>query len=246
MANVQAPTVDKLYALGQTIGAGGNNTFQSRRLGGSYSPRSSEAAPAPQQRQGNGGLGSVAGDMAGKALQMYQAGLLGGGSSAAASGAGTGAALNSAAATGASNVAAGMGASAGSLPSAASMGFGGGAAAGGSAAGGAGGSAMGAAFSNPVTGLAALIAGNVIYQNNKGISSYSDTLKGRAGGNTLDYYGGRDDGKTHGGILGKIADQDGATGQSLKGITDFSELDFKNGIKNSLDAAKSALKFKFF
>lgn len=243
---VQAPTVDKLYALGQTIGANGNNTFQARGTMGGYSPRQSGAA-APQQQQSNGGLSSVAGDMAGKGLQMYQAGLLGGGSTAAST-AGTGAALNSAAATGASNVAAGMGASAGTLPSAASMGFGGGAAAGGSAgaAGGAGASGAGALFSNPVTGLAALIAGNVIYQNNKGITSYEEALKGQAGGKTLDYYGGRNDGKTHGGILGKIADKDGATGQSLKGITDFSELDFKNGIKNSTEALKSALKFKFF
>ena len=127
-----------------------------------------------------------------------------------------------------------------------------GGAAGGQAAGGAAGatggaaqSGMGAVMSNPFTLMAAAIIGSAAHDNNKGISSWGDTLKGQAGGKKLDYYGGRNDGKTHG-FLGKIADKDGATGQSMKGITDFSELDFKNGFKNSLQSVKSLFKGKLF
>lgn len=100
-------------------------------------------------------------------------------------------------------------------------------------------------MSNPFTAMAAVIAGSVIHDNNKGIASYKDSLLGQAGGKKLDYYGGRNDGKTHG-FIGKIVDQDGATGQSMKGITDFSELDFKNGFKNSLQSVKSLFKGKLF
>lgn len=116
------------------------------------------------------------------------------------------------------------------------------AAGGGSAMGGGAGAAL---MSNPFTAMAAVIAGSAIHDNNKGISSYKESLLGQAGGKKLDYYGGRNDGKTHG-FLGKIVDQDGATGQSMKGITDFSELDFKNGFKNSLQSVKSLLKGKLF
>ena len=114
------------------------------------------------------------------------------------------------------------------------------------AAAGGGGSGAGAALmSNPFTALAAVIAGSAIHDNNKGIASYEESLLGQAGGKKLDYYGGRNDGKTHG-MLGKFVDQDGANGQSLKGITDFAELDFSNGFKNSLESVKSLFKGKLF
>lgn len=124
----------------------------------------------------------------------------------------------------------------------------GGSAAGGAGAGGAGGAAssgMGAMFSNPVTAIIAAAALGSNYLHNKDISSWSDNLQGKAGGNMLDYYGGRKDGKTHGAI-GKIVDKDGATGQSLKAVTDLSELDFSNAWKNAKDSVKSLFKLKLF
>lgn len=118
---------------------------------------------------------------------------------------------------------------------------GGGAAAGSGAAGG-----MGSALlSNPLTAIAAAIAGGANYLDNKDISSWSDTLKGKAGGNILDYYGGRKDGKTHG-FLGKLVDQDKAPGQLSKAVTDLSELDFSNAFSNAKDGIKSIFKLNFF
>ena len=120
---------------------------------------------------------------------------------------------------------------------------GGGAAAGsGAAAGGAG--AGGALMSNPWTAIAAAIIGGANYLDNKDISSWSDTLKGKAGGNMLDYYGGRDDGKTHG-LIGKLHDKDRAPGQMTKAMTDLSELDFGNAFKNAKDGIKSIFKLRF-
>lgn len=116
--------------------------------------------------------------------------------------------------------------------------------AGGGAASGGGG--MGSALmSNPWTAAAAAIVGGSNYLHNKDISPWNETLKGQAGGNMLDYYGGRKDGKTHGAI-GKIVDKDGATGQSLKAVTDLSELDFSNAWKNAKDSVKSLFKLKLF
>lgn len=119
---------------------------------------------------------------------------------------------------------------------------GGGAAAGSGAAGGGMGSAL---MSNPWTAIAAAIVGGANYLDNKDISSWSDTLKGKAGGNMLDYYGGRKDGKTHG-FLGKLVDQDKAPGQLTKAVTDFSELDFSNAFSNAKDGIKSIFKLDFF
>ena len=119
--------------------------------------------------------------------------------------------------------------------------------AGGGAAAGSGGAASGmgsALMSNPWTAIAAAIVGGANYLDNKDISSWSDTLKGKAGGNMLDYYGGRDDGKTHG-FLGKLVDQDRAPGQMTKAMTDLSELDFGNAFKNAKDGIKSIFKLRF-
>lgn len=118
---------------------------------------------------------------------------------------------------------------------------GGGAAAGSGAAGGMGSALM----SNPITGIVAAALGGANYLDNKDISSWSDTLKGKAGGNMLDYYGGRKDGKTHG-FLGKLVDQDKAPGQLTKAVTDFSELDFSNAFSNAKDGIKSIFKLDFF
>lgn len=125
---------------------------------------------------------------------------------------------------------------------------GGGAAAGSGAAAGAGGAAGGmggALMSNPITGIVAAALGGANYLHNKDISSWSDTLKGKAGGNMLDYYGGRKDGKTHG-FLGKLVDQDKAPGQMSKAVTDLSELDFSNAFSNAKDGIKSIFKLDFF
>lgn len=119
--------------------------------------------------------------------------------------------------------------------------------AGGGAAAGSGGAASGmgsALMSNPWTAIAAAIVGGANYLDNKDISSWSDTLKGKAGGNMLDYYGGRNDGKTHG-FLGKLVDQDRAPGQMTKAMTDLSELDFGNAFKNAKDGIKSIFKLRF-
>lgn len=121
-----------------------------------------------------------------------------------------------------------------------------GAAGGGAAAGGAAGGGMGAALmSNPWTAIAAAIIGGANYLDNKDISSWGDTLKGKAGGNMLDYYGGRKDGKTHG-FLGKLFDQDKAPGQTTKAVTDLSEGDFGNAWKNAKEGIKSIFKLDFF
>lgn len=119
--------------------------------------------------------------------------------------------------------------------------------AGGSAAAGSGGAAGGmgsALMSNPWTAIAAAIIGGANYLDNKDISSWSDTLKGKAGGNMLDYYGGREDGKTHG-VIGKLVDKDRAPGQMTKAMTDLSELDFGNAFKNAKDGIKSIFKLRF-
>ena len=99
-------------------------------------------------------------------------------------------------------------------------------------------------MSNPWTAIAAAIIGGANYLDNKDISSWSDTLKGKAGGNMLDYYGGRDDGKTHG-LIGKLHDKDRAPGQMTKAMTDLSELDFGNAYKNAKDGIKSIFKLRF-
>ena len=119
--------------------------------------------------------------------------------------------------------------------------------AGGGAAAGSGGAAGGmgsALMSNPWTAISAAIIGGANYLDNKDISSWSDTLKGKAGGNMLDYYGGRNDGKTKG-FLGKLVDQDKAPGQLTKAMTDLSELDFGNAFKNAKDGIKSIFKLRF-
>lgn len=124
----------------------------------------------------------------------------------------------------------------------------GGAAAGGggaAAAGGAGSGLMGAAMSNPWTAIAAAIIGGANYMDNKGISSWEDSLKGQAGGKMLDYYGGRKDGKTHG-FIGKLFDKDNVTGSMSKTATDFNELDFSNALKNGGKTLKNIFKLKFF
>jgi hypothetical protein len=105
---------------------------------------------------------------------------------------------------------------------------------------------MSAAMSNPWTAIAAAIIGGANYFHNKDISSWNDSLKGKAGGNLLDYYGGGGggDGKTHG-FIGKFFDQDAAVGQSTKAVTDFNELDFSNAWKNAGKAVKSIFSLKF-
>lgn len=110
---------------------------------------------------------------------------------------------------------------------------------GGTAAGGQGG-ASSAAMSNPY-GWAAAILGSANIMHNKGISPWNETIKGKAGGNLVDYYqNGRH------GIGSKLLDKDGATGKATKGITDFLELDFGNALSNTGDSLKNLFKLKLF
>lgn len=184
--------------------------------------------------------------------------LVGGGMSGAGAGGGLGGMLGSYGGYGGASMAGGGGFGAiGGTTANAGLGsvLGGGAAAGGAAGAGAGGGAaaggaagggMGAALmSNPWTAIAAAIIGGANYMDNKDISSWGDTLKGKAGGNLLDYYGGRNDGKTHG-FLGKLFDQDKAPGQTTKAVTDLSEGDFSNAWKNAKAGIKSIFKLDFF
>jgi hypothetical protein len=116
-------------------------------------------------------------------------------------------------------------------------------AAGGTAAGGEGG-ASAAASSNPYGWIAAaLLSGQVMH--NKGISNWGDTFKGQGTSNLVDYYQGNKDGKQHG-VMSKVLDEDGATGNFTKAFTDFGTFDFSNGLKNTKDGFKNALKLKFF
>jgi hypothetical protein len=108
--------------------------------------------------------------------------------------------------------------------------------------GGSGGSS--ALMSNPY-GWAAAILASANVMHNKDISPWSETIKGQAGGNLVDYYQGRKDGKEHG-FMSKLMDADGATGQATKGITDFLELDFSNAFGNTKDSLKSLFKGKLF
>lgn len=176
-------------------------------------------------------------DTSGGGLNRMLSGLLKGGASAGSS-AGAGASAGSTGfGLGQPLVSGGIGSASFAAPSAAA---GSGAAAGGAGAGGMGSALM----SNPWTAIAAAIIGGANYLDNKDISSWSDTLKGKAGGNMLDYYGGRDDGKTHG-LIGKLHDKDRAPGQMTKAMTDLSELDFGNAFKNAKDGIKSIFKLRF-
>ncbi len=132
----------------------------------------------------------------------------------------------------------------GGATAASSAGSAGAASAGSSAAAGGASSGYGALMSNPWTAAAAAIIGHANYNHNKGISSWSDSLKGKAGGNMLDYYGGAKDGKNHG-VIGKVFDKDRSVGKTAKSFTDLSELDFKNAWKNGIGGIKDAFKLKF-
>lgn len=176
-------------------------------------------------------------DTSGGGLNRMLSGLLKGGASAGSS-AGAGASAGSTGfGLGQPLVSGGIGSASFAAPSAAAGGAG-------AASGGAAGGMGSALMSNPWTAIAAAIIGGANYLDNKGISSWSDTLKGKAGGNMLDYYGGRDDGKTHG-LIGKLHDKDRAPGQMTKAMTDLSELDFGNAFKNAKDGIKSIFKLRF-
>lgn len=187
------------------------------------------------------GGGGATGSAIGAAMPAMSAG---GGSSLGAMGLMSSAPAVSfpgAAAAGGTGAAAGGGGIMGSLGGM----FGGGAGAGGAGAAGSG--LMGAAMSNPWTAIAAAIIGAANYADNKGISSWKDTIMGKGGGNVIDYYSGRDDpkGNPHG-FIGKLNDKDAAVGQSVKTMTDFSEGDFSNAFKHAGDTIKSIFKLKFF
>lgn len=229
----QAPTSTGPTAsapTGSNLVAGGPGTGMAASYAGNMGLGGAVSAGGLGSYGGATGLmsGTAAGSGAGWAgLGSASAGMTYGGATGAAT------------ASGASMSGMGLGgASAG-------MTYGGGAAAGGAAGGGAASGMGGALMSNPWTAIAAAIIGGANYLDNKDISSWGDTLKGKAGGNMLDYYGGRKDGKTHG-LLGKVFDKDGSTGQQSKAITDLSEGDFGNALSNQKDAIKSLFKGKLW
>lgn len=119
--------------------------------------------------------------------------------------------------------------------------YGGGAA----AAGGAGAGGGAALLSNPLTAAAAAVLGSANYLHNKGISSWSDTLKGKAPGNIVDYFQGRQDGKEHG-FMSKVLDKDTAHGKFAKSFTDLATLDFGNAFKGATGGLKDLFSFKWF
>lgn len=105
--------------------------------------------------------------------------------------------------------------------------------------GGSGG-ASGAASSNPYGWIAAaILSANVMH--NKGISPWHEGIKGKGGGNLVDYYqkGGH-------GIGSKLLDKDGFVGMSGKGFTDIMEGDVTNAWKNSIDGLKNLFKGRLF
>lgn len=104
-----------------------------------------------------------------------------------------------------------------------------------------GGGASSGLMSNPWTAAAAAIIGSANVMHNKDISPWSDSIKGKAGGNLVDYYG-----EGGHGIGSKIFDKDGAIGQNVKGFTDIMEFDPKNAIKNLGGGLKSLFKGKLF
>ena len=104
-----------------------------------------------------------------------------------------------------------------------------------------GGSWSSGLMSNPWAAGAAAILGSANVMHNKDISPWSDSIKGKSGGNLVDYYQDGDHG-----LFSKLMDADGATGQGTKGITDFLELDFSNAFGNTKDSLKSLFKGKLF
>ena len=67
--DIKAPLVEQLFAIGQSVGAGGNNTVTGRAQTGGFQNRAPAPAPqAPSGGNGYGALASVAGGLAGKYL----------------------------------------------------------------------------------------------------------------------------------------------------------------------------------
>lgn len=247
----------------QTTPTASSPTGSSLVAGGPGTGMAASYAPSfgLQGAVSSGGLGSYAGGAgglmtaSGTGASGASFGSLGAASSGLTYGGATGAATTGAGSSffGLGGASAGMtygGAAAGAGAATAGSGAAAGGAGSLASAGGAGVGTMGASagtamFSNPITAIiaAAIIGSN--YLDNKGISSWGDTIKGQAGGNIVDYYSGRSDGKEHG-ILSKVFDQDGYVGQLAKGFTDIGELDWKNGFKSMGGAFKSLFKGQLF
>jgi len=132
---------------------------------------------------------------------------------------------------GATNMGAGMGMGPASLPTASSMGFGG-AGSGGSALSGFGGAGgLGGMMSG--AGAVAWPAAIIAALDKTGVSSFKDTMKGRAGSNIMEKIGIR---KTGGGALE----------QGGKGILQAMSGDFGGAWKNTKDSVKNLFRLKLF
>lgn len=154
---IKRPTVDRLFAIGSTMGAGGNNTINAPQGGDSFNEQAS--LPQGQQASGGGGasgmLANVGGKLAAKGASNYATtgSLFGAGAGTAAASGGT-AASGVGYGLGGSLVSGGVGGA--TYAGAAGAGAAGAGAAGGTAAAGAG-SAGAMSSAGPIGMIAAAI-----------------------------------------------------------------------------------------
>lgn len=155
---IKRPTVDRLFAIGSTMGAGGNNTLQPQGGGDSFDQQAS--LPQGNQTESGGGmngmLAQVGGKMAAKGASNYATtgSLFGAGAGGAAAASGSTAASGVGYGLGGSLVSGGVGGA--TYAGAAGAGAAGAGAAGGTAAAGAG-SAGAMSSAGPIGMIAAAI-----------------------------------------------------------------------------------------
>lgn len=221
---IKRPTVDRLFAIGSTMGAGGNNTLQPQQT-----DSFDQQATLPQGNQADGGggasgmLANIGGKFAAKGAANYATtgSIFGAGAGAAASGS-----------TAASGVGYGLG---GSLVSGGVGGatYAGGAAAGGAAAGGtaaAGAGSAGAMSSaGPIGMIAAAIMLNEQDSRSKGLRRegsdyYKDLLTGKVVKQDID-------GKWAP-MTDSIFGEKSGLGNDQRMAGDLMSLDFKSAAKN--------------
>lgn len=158
---IKRPTVDRLFAIGSTMGAGGNNTINAPQGGDSFNEQAS--LPQGQQADGGGGASGMLANMGGKLAAKGASNYATTGSLFGAAGSGAAAASGSTAASGVgyglggSLVSGGVGGA--TYAGAAGAGAAGAGAAGGTAAAGAG-SAGAMSSAGPIGMIAAAIMMN--------------------------------------------------------------------------------------
>lgn len=226
---IKRPLVSDLFAIGSTLGASGNTQIQGMNNFGSYQPTPMQQGQASEG--GSGGMGAltnIGGKLAGRAASNYAStgSIFGAGAGAAAAGssaAGTGVGYG----LGGSLVSGGIGSAtyAGGAAAAGS-----GAAAGGAAAGGAGAAgASGLASAGPIGAIAALIVGNEMDSQSKGLRREgSDYYKDLATGKVLD----QDIEGKWAPMTDSIFGEKTGLGNDQRFFGDIMTLDFKGAMKN--------------